>query len=141
MQNTNKQIYINLIVKDLAKATKFYEDIGFVKNPMFSDENASGLAWSENIIVMLLTESFAKNFTEDKEISDNKKSISALYSISMNSRDEVDEFRKKSIKAGARVYDNEYNKQYDFMYGFEMEDLDGYVWEPIYMDMSKFPQA
>lgn len=135
-----KQIYINLIVKDLEKATRFYEEIGFVKNPMFSNEEATGLAWSEEIIIMLLSQDFAKKFTDGKEIADPKKSVSAMYCISFDSKEGVDDFVKKVETAGGRVYKNQYNEQYDFMYTFEVEDLDGYIWEPAFMDMSKFPQ-
>jgi uncharacterized protein len=137
MQN-KKQIYINLIVKDLEKSTKFYETLDFIKNPMFSNQDAACLAWSEEIILMLLSEPFAHNFSDGKQIGDNKKTIAATYCISFNSKEEVDEFRNKANKAGARIYENEYNKQYDFMYGFEMEDLDGYIWEPVFMNTSKF---
>ena len=140
MQNKNKQIYINLIVKDLEKATKFYEEIGFVKNPMFSNELASGLAWSEEIIIMLLSTEFAKNFTDGKEIADPKKTVSCMYALGFNTKEEVDEFVKKVESAGGRVYKNKYNEGYDFMYTFEVEDLDGYIWEPAFMDLSKFPQ-
>lgn len=139
MQN-RKQIYINLIVKDLAKATKFYQDLGFVLNPMFSNEQASGLSWSEEIVVMLLSTEFAKNFTDGKEIADPKKSVTAMYCISFDSAEAVDDFAKKAEEAGGRVYKNAFNEQHDFMYTFEVEDLDGYIWEPAYMDMSKFTQ-
>jgi predicted lactoylglutathione lyase len=140
MQNNNKQIYINLIVKNLVKATAFYEAIGFVKNPMFSNEDATGLNWSENIYVMLLSGKFASNFTDGKEVVDPKKTVSAMYALNFNSKEEVDEFVEKVRVAGGRVYMNEYNASYEFMYGYEFEDLDGYIWEPYYMDMSKFPQ-
>ncbi len=133
-----KQIYINLIVTDLEKATAFYEAIGFVKNPLFSSQDATGLAWSEEIIVMLLTHKFAENFTDGKEIADSKKSVSALYALSFESRNDVDVFVEKVKRAGGRVYENEYNKSHDFMYTFEVEDVDGYIWEPVYMDMSAF---
>ena len=36
-----KKIFINLPVEDLAKSTEFYEKLGFAKDPMFSDNNAS----------------------------------------------------------------------------------------------------
>jgi predicted lactoylglutathione lyase len=136
----NKQIYINLIVSDLEKSTKFYEEIGFVKNPMFSNELACGLAWSEDIVIMLLTKDFAKKFADGKELADSKKTVGAMYALTFNSKEEVDDFVKKVEIAGGRVYTNEYNSQYDFMYTFEVEDLDGYIWEPAFMDMSKFPQ-
>ena len=133
----NKQIYINLIVKDLQRATSFYEAIGFIKNSMFSNEQASCLVWSEEIMIMLLTTEFAKNFTDNKEIANPKKSVSAMYCISFNSKEDVDFFAEKAKIAGGRVYKNAFNEQHDFMYSFEVEDLDGYIWEPVYMNMSK----
>lgn len=135
---SRKQIYINLIVADLVKATAFYEAIGFVKNPMFSSEEAAGLVWSEEIIIMLLARQFAQKFTDGKEIADPQKVISTLFALSFGSKGEVDEFVEKAKKAGGRVYKNDYNKQYDFMYTFEVEDIDGYIWEPTYMDTSAF---
>jgi len=50
------KIFVNIPTKNLEKATAFYEAIGFVKNPQFSDENASGLAFGDTIHVMILTE-------------------------------------------------------------------------------------
>ena len=39
----SKQVYINIPVSDLAKSTAFYEALGFVKQPAFSDDHATGL--------------------------------------------------------------------------------------------------
>ena len=52
--NMSKSIYINIITKDLEKSTAFYEAIGCIKNPMFSNDVASALVWSEEIIFMIL---------------------------------------------------------------------------------------
>lgn len=139
----SKQIYINIIAKDLSKSTAFYEAIGCLKDPRFSDQNASSLAWSENIIFMLLTEDFALNFSDGKKITDQKNSVSALYCLSCDSKEGVDKFCENATKAGGRVYENKFNKENagDFMYGFEVEDLDGYILEPMFMDLSKIPQS
>lgn len=137
----SKQIYINLITKDLEKSTKFYQAIGCVKNEMFSGLTASAMEWSENILFMLLTEDFAKNFNDSKDFVDQKKTVSAFYALSLGSHQAVDEFCKNVKMAGGRVYENEFNKKVagDFMYTFEVEDLDGYILEPGFMDLSKFP--
>ncbi len=137
-----KQIYINLIVKDLVKATSFYEAIGCVKNPIFSSEDANSMMWSEEIVFMLLTEKFALNFNDGKEIADQKKTVGAFYALSLDSKEMVDTFCGNAKKAGGRVYENKFNKEVagDFMYSFEVEDLDGYILEPVFMDISKFPQ-
>jgi uncharacterized protein len=137
----SKQIYINLITEDLAKSTAFYAAIGFTKNEMFSDENACAMAFSDEIVFMLLSEEFARHFDDNKQFVDQKKSVSAYYALSCDSKEEVDEFCAKAKEAGGRVYTNKYNEEVagDFMYSFEVEDPDGYILEPVFMDLSKFP--
>ncbi len=137
-----KQIYINLIVKDLVKATAFYEAIGCTKNPMFSNRDASAMVWSNEISFMLLTEQFALNFNDGKDIADQKKTVGAFYALSLDSKEAVDDFCEKAKSAGGRVYVNKFNQEVaaDFMYTFEVEDPDGYILEPAFMDISKFPK-
>jgi uncharacterized protein len=137
-----KSIYINLIVKDLARTTAFYAAIGCVKNPQFSNDVACAMAWSDEIIFMLLTEAFALNFNDGKEIANQKKSVGAFYALGLESKETVDEFCAKATGAGGRVYANKFNQDMasDFMYTFEVEDPDGYILEPSWMDVSKFPQ-
>jgi uncharacterized protein len=137
-----KQIYINLITRDLAKSTAFYTAIGFIKNEMFSDENACAMAFSDEIIFMLLSEGFARNFDDNKQFVDQKKTVSAYYALSCDSKEAIDEFCAKAKEAGGRVYTNKYNEEVagDFMYSFEVEDPDGYILEPVFMDLSKFPK-
>src|SRR6185312_13229618 len=50
-----KQIFINLPVRDLPQAKAFYEAIGAVNNPQFTDETAACMVLSDSIFVMLLT--------------------------------------------------------------------------------------
>lgn len=138
-----KSVYINLIVKDLAKATAFYEAIGCTKNLMFSNEVASSMMWSDEIVFMLLTEDFARNFNDGKSFPNQKETVSAYYALSLDSKEAVDEFCAKAKSAGGRVYENKFNQEMasEFMYTFEVEDPDGYILEPAFMDISKFPQT
>ncbi len=126
------KIFINLPTKDLTKATAFYEALGCIKNPNFSNETASWLALDETIHIMILTEPFFKSFIPHKEISDSKKTCEVLNAISRNSKEEVDSFLEKALSAGA----NEFRPAYDleFMYGRDFEDLDGHIWEIFWMD-------
>ncbi|MGO8048377.1 VOC family protein, partial [Rhizobium johnstonii] len=48
-----KMIFVNLPVKDLAAATRFYEAIGCSKNEQFSDHQASNMVWSDAIFFLL----------------------------------------------------------------------------------------
>jgi uncharacterized protein len=138
-----KSIYINIITKDLAKSTAFYTAIGCIKNDMFSGPTASAMAWSEDILFMLLTEEFALNFNDGKTIADQKKSVGAFYALGLDSKEAVDTFCAKATDAGGRVYTNKFNEDNagDFMYTFEVEDPDGYILEPVFMDLSKFSQG
>ena len=139
----SKQIYVNIITKDLEKSTNFYKALGFVRNEMFSNADASAMAFDENIIFMILTEEFAKNFNDGKTFVDQKKTVSAFYAFSCATKEEVDKMCEAAKSAGGRVYENEFNKKVagDFMYSFEIEDPDGYILEPMFMDLSKFPGA
>lgn len=41
----SKQVFINLPVTDLERSKKFYAALGFINNPMFTDENAAAMQW------------------------------------------------------------------------------------------------
>ena len=134
----SKQIYINLPVKDLTKATEFYTALGFIKNEQWSSEDASAMAFSDDILVMLLTHQFYGGFTI-KIIPDLDLTSSVLIALSMDTREEVDAFAKKAKELGGSYFEAEPNKGLDFMYGLEVTDLDGHTLEPFYMDLSKLP--
>ena len=59
----SKLIFVNLPVVDLARATAFYEAVGAVKNPQFSDATGACMVVSETIHVMLLTHEKFRQFT------------------------------------------------------------------------------
>ena len=58
------QIFVNLPVRDLKKATAFYEAIGASRNPQFSDDTSSCMVLSETLFVMLLTHAKWAVFTK-----------------------------------------------------------------------------
>jgi len=134
----SKQIYINLPVKDLEKSTKFYQDLGFALNPSFSNNNASAMQWSGDILFMLLTHDFYLKFT-NKSIPDLSKNSSCLVALNLNSREEVLKFAEIAKANGGDYFEAEPNKDLGFMLGLEVTDLDGHTLEPFYMDESKFP--
>ncbi len=132
-----KQIFINLAVKDLDKSVRFYTALGFSNNPQFSDDTAKCMVWSDSIFVMLLTHEKFKTFTS-KPVADTKNGIAALFSLSLESVDQVNEIMKSGLAAGG-IEPNEM-RDYGFMQQRTIEDFDGHTWEVFYMDMSKFPQ-
>ena len=126
----NTEVYVNLPVKDLKRSNAFFERLGFQLNAKFSNEQASCVVLGENIFAMLLVESFFKTFT-DKSLCDTTRSTEVLVCLSCDSRAKVDELVAKAIAAGGRA--PRAPQDQGFMYGHGFEDLDGHIWELIYM--------
>jgi predicted lactoylglutathione lyase len=127
----NKQIYVNLPVKDLERSKAFFGALGFGFNPQFTDQNAACMIVSEDIYVMLLTEAFFQGFT-NKPISDAKKCTEVLLCLSCDSRAAVDDMAAKAKSAGGSWPNPP--KDHGFMYQHGFEDLDGHMWELAYME-------
>lgn len=131
-----KQIFINLAVTDVAKSMEFYTALGFSNNPQFSDDSGKCMVWADNIFLMILShEKFASFAT--KPIADTKNTLAGLYSLSMNSLEEVNSFMDRGLKAGGK--EPHEMRDYGFMQQRTLEDFDGHTWEVFYMDISKFP--
>jgi uncharacterized protein len=131
-----KQVFINLAVKDLQKSMDFYTKMGFTNNPQFSDNTGKCMVWSENIFVMLLTHEKFTTFAT-KPLADTKTNLAGLFSLSVESIEEVNKIVNEGIKAGG-VEPNEM-RDYGFMQQRTIEDFDGHTWEVFYMDITKFP--
>ncbi|MEA1015563.1 VOC family protein [Sphingosinicella sp. LY1275] len=130
----SKLIFVNLPVSDLPSATAFYEGLGAVKNPQFSDDTASCIVFSETIHAMLLTHDKFRQFVS-KPIVDAHRATEVLICLSADSREEVDATVARAEAAGGRV-DPCPTQDYGFMYGRSFEDPDGHIWEVMWMDMA-----
>ena len=131
-----KQIFINLAVNDLQKSMDFYTAMGFTNNPQFSDDTAKCMVWSESIFLMLLTHEKFTTFAT-KPIADTKSNLAGLFSLAMDSIEEVNNLMTNGLNAGG-IEPNEL-RDYGFMQQRTIEDFDGHTWEVFYMDISKFP--
>ena len=136
-----KQIYINLPVKDVAQSIAFYEALGFTKNPTFSDENASGMMWSDEIIVMILKHEFYKKFIGNKTIADTSKTSSVLLALSLDSKEAVQKFAETAKNNGGDYYKVDMGVPEEMMFGYEVQDPDGNQWEPVWMSPDFNPQS
>ncbi|WP_431861226.1 VOC family protein [Azospirillum sp.] len=129
----SKLIFVNLPVSDLERANAFYEAIGAVKNPQFSDSTATCMVFSETIHAMLLTHDKFRQFTP-KPIADATASTEVLICMSADSREDVDAVVARAAGAGGRA-DPGPKQDYGFMYGRSFEDPDGHIWEIMWMDV------
>ncbi len=125
------QIFVNLPVKDLDKSIAFFTKLGFTFDPQFRDGNATCMNIGENIFAMLLTEIFFKTFTK-KEIADATRSTEVIVALSTDSRERVDEIVTNAVRAGGKVHS--YKQDHGWMYAHGFQDLDGHLWEVLYME-------
>ena len=136
----SKQVFINLPVSDLAKSTAFYEALGFTKNPAFSDENASAMMWSDDIVVMILTHDFYKKFIQNRSIADTKAQSGVLLALTLDSKEAVQKFADIAKANGGDYYRVDMGMPEDMMFGYEVLDPDGNQWEPVWMNPKFDPQ-
>jgi predicted lactoylglutathione lyase len=134
-----KMIFVNLPVTDLPRSMKFYEAVGFRNNPMFTNDQAAAMQWSDEIAVMLLTHDFWKTFT-DRAIPDAHQSAQVFLCLSHDSREEVDAIVAKAGAAGGKAEPTP-TQDHGFMYGSSFEDPDGHIWENVFMDMAAVPEG
>ena len=129
----SKLIFVNLPVTDLQRATAFYEAVGAAKNPQFCDDTASCMVFSETIHAMLLTHDKFRQFTP-KKVADAKATSEVLICLSADNREGVNDMVRRAGAAGGTI-DPSPIQDHGFMYGRSFEDLDGHIWEPMWMDM------
>lgn len=134
-----RKIFVNLPVKDMKRSQDFFRALGFSFNPQFTNEQGACMVVSEDIFAMLLVEPFFQTFTK-KSISDARQATEVLVCLSCDSRAEVDDLVRKALAAGGAAPNPP--QDHGFMYGHGFEDLDGHLWELVWMDPAAVqPQA
>lgn len=131
-----KQVFINLAVKDIERSMDFYNKLGFVINPQFSDDQTKCMVWSDTIFTMIMSHEKFKTFTR-KPIADTQSGIAALFALSVESVDQVNEVVEHGLKAGGT--EPMPMTDYGFMQLRRIEDPDGHTWEIFFMDPAKIP--
>lgn len=130
----SKTIFVNLPVKDLGAATRFYEAIGCRKNEQFSDHQAASMVWSDAITFHLLTRDYFATFTP-KQIADAHQTSEVLLALTRDSREEVDNITEAAAAAGGKA-DVRQRVDMGWLYNRAFEDSDGHVFEAVWMDMT-----
>ena len=126
----NKQIILNLPVKDLEKSKAFFTALGFTLNPQFSGENAAFISIAgDTIQAMLTTEAFFHSLI-NKPVVNAKEANELVICLTCESREEVDSLIAKAAAAGARIPHPP--EDHGFMYDQGFEDLDGHLWNLVW---------
>jgi predicted lactoylglutathione lyase len=126
-----RMIFVNLPVANLAASRRFYEALGFTNNPLFSDDTAACMVWSESINVMLLTHAKWRTFTT-RPIAPSTSS-EVMLAVSCDSREAVDAMNAAAAANGGTA---DINPMQDlgFMYNRNVADPDGHIWEAVWMN-------
>lgn len=133
MSSKTNKIFVNLPVEDLDRSVEFFTQLGYTFNPQFTDENATCMIISDSIFAMLLVKPYFKGFTK-KAIPNTTTDSEVIVALSADTRATVDELVDNAIKAGAKITNEP--SDLGFMYSRSFQDLDGHLWEIVYMDES-----
>ena len=124
-----RMIFPNLPVKDVAAARSFWTDLGFEFNDAFCSEDAACLVINDQASVMLLREGFFHGFHDTRPHTGTETTIC----LTATSRQNVDDLCARSGAAGAAVTGTVDDPP---MYGGSFRDLDGHIWEVLWMETS-----
>lgn len=130
-----KEIWLNLPVKDVAKAKDFFVSLGFTYLSEHSHDKMAAMKVSDKNIAVMLFEESVFSHVNQMAVTDTKSSSEVLISMDAASKEEVDEWAKKAEAAGGNVFAPPVTIQ-GWMYGCAFADPDGHRWNVLYMDMS-----
>jgi uncharacterized protein len=134
----SRLIFLNLPVQNLEASKTFFGALGFEFDPKFTDESATCMIVSEQAFVMLLQRDRFAEFTP-KPVSDAHTITEAIVAVSAESRDAVDDFADRALAAGGT--DANEPMDHGFMYGRSFHDLDGHLWEVMWMSPEAVEQG
>ncbi len=123
-------IFPNLAVADLDRAIAFYENLGFARNPQFSNEQSAAIVVSDDIVVMLLSPAFAEQ--NGMDLPGGRPSVSLA--VDQPDRSAVDTITERALAAGGAPRGE--TTDLGFMYSRGITDPDGHYWDFLWMDPS-----
>ncbi|HET9154508.1 MAG TPA: VOC family protein [Solirubrobacterales bacterium] len=127
----SRLLFLNLPVADLAASRAFFGRLGFEFDERFCDEGAACMVVSEQAYVMLLERNRFGEFVV-KPVADPGQATALTVAVSAEDRAAVDGFAGTALAAGATPAKDP--QDYGFMYGRSFHDLDGHLWEVMWMD-------
>ncbi|MFK3737008.1 VOC family protein [Massilia sp. TN1-12] len=127
----NKQIILNVPVKDLDKSKAFFSALGFTFSDRFSSDNAALMQIAgDTIQAMLTTEPFFASLI-DKPVAQAREANELVIGLSCESREELDTLIARAVAAGGRTPHPP--EDHGFMVDQGFEDLDGHLWNLVWV--------
>lgn len=131
-QTAPRMIFVNLPVGNLPAAIAFYEAVGAVRNDDFADDTSQMISFSDTIHAMLTTRERFATFTP-RPIANAHEVVQIGLALTAVDRQSVDDFVERALAMGG----TEPNpvQDYGFMYSRGFADLDGHMWDSVWMDV------
>ena len=125
-----KMIWSNLTVSDLDRTTKFYTALGFKSNGRSGDLTSFFFGNNNFVMHFFLTEKMKANV--EIEISDAHIANEVMFTLSAQTRDEVDLWAEEVKNAGGTIISKPaaFGEGY---YGFVFADPDGHKFNVFHM--------
>lgn len=123
-----KKIWANFSVKDAARTHAFYTQLGLAPNPSNDPQLASFRFGDDNFVIHF----FEQGSRIDEYLPPGTRS-EIIFTLSAESRSEVDEWAEKVGNAGGEIF-TEVGRDDNGYYGFGFADPDGHRFNVLLME-------
>ncbi|UKT64479.1 VOC family protein [Pedobacter mucosus] len=124
-----RKIWANLVVSNLERTSEFYTALGFKpNNPNTSKDLTSFFVGDENFVIHFFKDNFKAGF--DGKIASLDQGNEIVFSLSAESKAEVDEWVLAVKNAGGTVTTEPQNFEKGYLFGFS--DPDGHKFNVLY---------
>jgi predicted lactoylglutathione lyase len=130
----HRMIFVNLPVADVARSRAFFTQVGYAFDERMCNGSALAVELGPNIYAMLLQREYFAQFHDGTVAEGGRTEV--LTCLSADSREHVDSLVDAAVAAGGRDVRTEDYGGSDFMYGRSYADLDGHIWEIMWMDVA-----
>ncbi|WP_289659830.1 VOC family protein [Flavobacterium panacagri] len=124
-----KMIWANLAVQNIQKTIEFYSGLGFSQNGKETDELVSFSIAENNFIINFFIAKRLENALKGK-LTNTLNENEVIFSLSAQSREEVEQWVKIVQKAGGTIVSKPEN--YEQGYTFTFADPDGHKFNFLY---------
>lgn len=127
-----RQIWANLAISDLERTTKFYTDLGFKVNNSNNSQaqELTSISFGENdFIINFFLKDFLQKNTQSN-FADLKNGVEIIFSLSAESKSEVNQWVEIVKKAGGKINVEPY--EIGEGYTFVFSDPDGHKFNILY---------
>lgn len=130
-RTSHPMIFVNLPVADIDASRQFFTALGYGFDEQMCNGEALALELGPNLYAMLLRRDFFAGFHAATTADPGHHEV--LTCLAAGSVEEVDRIVDAAVAAGGK--DLRTDREAEWMYGRSYTDLDGHVWEIMWMDV------